>query len=77
MLQVDLHYIKNNLNLNLYDKSDSLTEERRAQIKQAFDLFDKDHNGFITSSELGSVFDQLGHKQTEEELKKMVRFVHF
>ena len=41
-------------------------------IKEAFDLFDKDKNGVIDASELGQVMQSLGCQPTEEELQKMV-----
>jgi calmodulin len=38
--------------------------DREDEIRQAFKVFDKDGNGFITSDELGFVMANLGEKLT-------------
>ncbi|KAG2442655.1 hypothetical protein HXX76_002739 [Chlamydomonas incerta] len=52
-----------------------MTEERLAELKEAFKLFDKDGNGHITDKELGIVMRSLGQLPTEAELKQMVKEV--
>jgi len=42
-------------------------------LKDAFRVFDKDGNGFITQSELRQVMLNLGEKLTDEEINDMIR----
>lgn len=55
---------------------DSLTEEQIGEFQDAFCLFDSDHDGAITTKELGSVLRQIGQNPTEAELQvsQMNRF---
>ena len=46
------------------------TEE---EIKEAFLVFDKDRNGFISASELRNVMTNLGEKLTDEEVDEMIK----
>ncbi|PVD26764.1 hypothetical protein C0Q70_14442 [Pomacea canaliculata] len=43
------------------------------EMKEAFDLFDKDGSGTITTKELGEAMCTLGQKPTDKELKDMIR----
>ncbi|KAJ3863874.1 calmodulin [Lentinula novae-zelandiae] len=43
------------------------------EIKEAFRVFDKDGNGFISAAELRHVMTNLGEKLTEEEVDEMMR----
>jgi calmodulin len=43
------------------------------EIREAFKVFDKDGNGFISSAELRHVMLNLGEKLTEEEVDEMIR----
>lgn len=43
-----------------------------AELKDAFNLFDKNKDGRITTGELGTVMRSLGQDPTETELKDMV-----
>lgn len=49
-----------------------LTEEQKADIKEAFDLFDPDGTGRIATKELKVAIRALGIEPTKEELKKLV-----
>ena len=51
---------------------DQLTEEQIGFFKEAFNLFDKDGNGFINTNELASVLRSLGQNNTEAELQEMI-----
>ena len=43
------------------------------EIKEAFRVFDKDGNGYISASELRHVMTNLGEKLTDEEVDEMIR----
>lgn len=52
--------------------ADQLTEQQSASIKEAFSLFDKDNDGYITSKELGTVMRSLGQNPSQSELQDMI-----
>jgi len=56
-------------------QEDQLNAEQMAEMKEAFNLFDKDGDGKITTKELSVVMRSLGQKPTEAELKDMIREV--
>ena len=43
------------------------------ELREAFNVFDKDGNGFISASELRHVMVNLGERLTDEEVDEMVR----
>ncbi|RDX63487.1 Calmodulin-like protein 8, partial [Mucuna pruriens] len=47
--------------------------EAEEELKEAFRLFDKDQDGYISPTELLSVMRNIGVKVTEEELEHMIR----
>lgn len=49
---------------------DSDSEE---ELREAFKVFDKDGNGFISAAELRHVMTNLGEKLTDEEVDEMIR----
>ena len=49
-----------------------LTEEQIAEFKEAFSLFDKNGDGYISSDELGTVTRSLGLSPTESEVRDMI-----
>lgn len=49
-----------------------LTEEQKANFKDAFSLFDKDRDGIITTKELGTVMRCLGLNPTEAQLLDLI-----
>ncbi|XP_076446312.1 calmodulin-alpha-like isoform X1 [Babylonia areolata] len=53
----------------------TLADEQVAEFKEAFSLFDKDGDGTITTSELGTVMRSLGQNPTEAELQDMINEV--
>ncbi|KAF9000810.1 calmodulin [Hymenopellis radicata] len=46
-----------------------------SEFKEAFSLFDKDEDGTITTTELGTVMRSLGQNPTEAELQDMINEV--
>ena len=52
--------------------ADQLTEKQIAEFREAFSLFDKDADGFITTEELGIVMRSLGQNPTEAQLEDMI-----
>jgi len=55
--------------------SEQLTEEKIAEFKEAFEIFDKDKDGNITIKELGEIMKNLGQSPTEGELNDMINEV--
>lgn len=51
--------------------AERLSEEKIAEFKEAFSLFDRDGDGRITTKELGTVMRSLGQNPTEAELQDM------
>lgn len=43
------------------------------EIRQAFRVFDKDGNGYISAAELRHVMTNLGEKLTDEEVDEMMK----
>eukprot|EP00906_Rhabdomonas_costata_P016358 RCo023460 len=54
---------------------DELSQEQITEYKEAFNLFDKDNDGKITTRELGTVIRSLGQNPTESEIQTMIREV--
>lgn len=50
-----------------------LTADQIAEFKETFDLFDKDHSGSISASELKTVMKSLGLSPTDDEVQDLVR----
>ena len=48
-----------------------LTEELQEQVKKWFDSFDKDRDGLIQTSEIGTILRIMNLNPTERELQKM------
>jgi calmodulin len=51
---------------------DLLTEEQKAELKEAFSLFDKDGDGTITIDELSIVMKSIGQASSLEAVKEMI-----
>ncbi|CAD5119994.1 DgyrCDS8577 [Dimorphilus gyrociliatus] len=54
---------------------ESLTDEQIAEFREAFQVFDKDGNGSISTKELGMVMRSLGQNPTEQDLMEMINEV--
>ena len=47
--------------------------EKYCEIKEAFQVFDKDNDGIITTKELATVMRSLGQNPTEQELQEIFK----
>lgn len=52
-----------------------LTEQQKIEFKEVFSLFDKDGDGTISTTELGTVMRTLGQNPTEQEIELMIEEV--
>merc|ERR1712137_518746 len=50
----------------------SLTQDQKDEMREAFQLFDKDGDGTISTAELGTAMRALGQNPTEKELQEMI-----
>ncbi|KAL5105091.1 Calmodulin [Taenia crassiceps] len=55
------------------DKVQDDQDERLAEYRESFDLFDKDKNGRISTKELKAVMSSLGQNVTDAEVRQMIR----
>merc|ERR1711934_83395 len=51
----------------------SLTDEQKAELREAFDLFDTDGSGAVDAAELHTAMKALGFEPKKEEIAKMVK----
>ncbi|RAL51548.1 hypothetical protein DM860_011050 [Cuscuta australis] len=49
-----------------------LTQQKRQEIRECFELFDTDNSGTIDAKELNVAMRALGFEATEEEIKRMI-----
>ena len=47
--------------------------DKEEELREAFKVFDKDGNGFISAAELRHVMTNLGEKLTDDEVDEMIR----
>ena len=52
-----------------------LSEDKISEFKEAFEIFDKDRDGYITTKELGDIMKNLGQSPSEAELQDMINEV--
>lgn len=52
--------------------AEQLTEDKIAEFREAFEIFDKDKDGYITIKELGEIMKNLGQTPTDQELNDMI-----
>ena len=53
-----------------------ISEEKKIECKEVFDLLDKEKNGSIFKEQLGDLMRALGTNPTEFEIEEMIREVH-
>jgi len=56
-------------------KADVLNEELIAEIREIFSLFDKNSDGYVNSSELGTIVRGLNLNPSDTEVNEMVKEV--
>ena len=49
-----------------------LSDQQKEEFKEVFSLFDKDGDGTISTTELGTVMRTLGQNPTEQEIEVMI-----
>jgi len=54
---------------------DEVAQDRRKEYKDAFEMFDKNKDGVITTKELAHIMRSLNQDPTEEELNEMIEEV--
>ena len=52
-----------------------MNPEKITEFKEAFEIFDKDRDGYITTKELGDIMKNLGQTPSEAELQDMINEV--
>lgn len=55
--------------------SDKLTPEHREELREAFNMFDKNRDGSISTSELALILKNLNQNATDAEIQKMIQHV--
>ena len=58
--------------LNMMAKKMENTDSEE-EIREAFRVFDKDNNGYITTDEMRFVMGHIGEKLTEDEIEEMIK----
>ncbi|XP_048574485.1 calmodulin-like protein 5 [Triticum urartu] len=53
--------------------ADADASDPEEELREAFRVFDKDHDGHISKAELGHVMISLGEKLTDEEVEEMIQ----
>ena len=47
--------------------------DKLSEYKEAFDMFDIDHNGAISIQEISKIMKNFGNPMKEDEIKKMIK----
>ncbi|XP_039265021.2 troponin C, skeletal muscle-like [Styela clava] len=63
------------MSMTVEEARTSLTKEQINEFKQAFDIFDQDGGGDISTKELGRVMKLLGQTPSKDELDKIIEEV--
>ena len=57
------------------EDNNPLKNERENELKEYFDMFDRDKDGSINEKELGNILRSLGHDPTDQDLTEMLNEV--
>lgn len=52
---------------------DAITDEERAELKETFQLFDRDNDGYLNVRELGEAMRAMAQHPTEQEIQELVK----
>jgi len=55
--------------------ADGFTDEKILELKDAFEMFDRDKDGLISNKELGNILRSLGHEPNDVEIADMINDV--
>ena len=55
--------------------AEKLSQEQIDEFKKAFSLFDRDGDGTINASELGTVMRSLGKNPTQAEIQSITHYI--
>lgn len=70
--EVTLAYITHTEFLTMMARKMKDTDSEE-EIREAFKVFDRDNNGFISAAELRHVMTSIGEKLTDDEVDEMIR----
>ena len=59
--------------VEVVDELKNLTEEEKGEIKEVFEMFDKENNQTIEKAQLGTVLRWLKYNPTDNDLKAYVK----
>ena len=59
--------------MTIMEKLSSTPRDSEEEIREAFRVFDRDGNGYISAAELKHVMTNLGEKLTDDEVDEMIR----
>lgn len=51
----------------------SASKDKEDEVREAFRVFDRDGNGYVSAAELKHVMTNIGEKLTDEEVDEMLR----
>ena len=54
------------------DEASAMSDTQRSELKAAFDSFDTDNSGSMSTSELGVLMRRMGYEPSDDELKKLL-----
>ncbi|XP_052105302.1 calmodulin-beta-like isoform X3 [Mytilus californianus] len=58
--------------LLFFSRLSQIQEDKVREYREAFNLYDKDHDGVISTHKLGVILRSLGHNPTELEIQEMI-----
>ncbi|XP_060073844.1 neo-calmodulin-like [Ylistrum balloti] len=58
---------------NCFDESGNITDEIRNEIRETFQLFDVDHDGKLSTSEIQNVLDNLGILPSKSVIDEVIK----
>lgn len=61
--------------MNVNNTDVEMNQDKITEFKEAFEIFDKDRDGYITTKELGDIMKNLGQSPSEAELQDMINEV--